>query len=283
MKRISAIGIAVLAGSALLLLVPAEPAEADGPGGQIVVTPGDQTGAFELPSVGVGATSPGRPGSSAQAASTSQANSPGAEGDAASPQDPGPGVPCMYDYAGGMEAYNEACVRPHVAEGAQQPSANQLAIQAYRQLALPRPVPHFSPDVTTPSGPATIIGEHTWLWTDKNTWALQSKRVQAGAVWAEVTAMATKLMFNSGAGRSISCPGPGTVYTTAAGLHVPSPDCDYVFDEPSARVDAMFAIQWTVRWTGSTGTAPVGGSLPDMTSRAAAGFAVVEIQALNAS
>jgi hypothetical protein len=66
-------------------------------------------------------------------------------------------------------------------------------------------------------------------------------------------------------------------------LHAASPDCDYVFDQPRDHVDATFAIQWTVRWTGSTGAAPAGGTLPDMTSRAATSFTVAEIQALNAS
>ncbi|EWM15268.1 hypothetical protein [Kutzneria sp. 744] len=269
------IGIMVLTGSVLMAL-PAEHASADGPGGQIVVTPGDQTGVFGSPSIGAGASSSGSPGLSGHAAGASS-------GPATAPQEPGVGFPCMYDAAGGMAAYYEACGRPHGAQDAPQPTPGQLAAQAYQLLVLPRPAPHFSPNVRAHSGQATIVGEHTWLWTAKNVWAPQAKRVQAGAVWAEVTATPTTLVFAPGSGRLLSCAGPGTEYIATAGLHAASPDCDYVFDQPRDHVNAVFAIQWTVRWTGSTGAAPAGGTLPDMTSRTAVGFAVAEVQSLNVS
>jgi hypothetical protein len=90
-------------------------------------------------------------------------------------------------------------------------------------------------------------------------------------------------MVTPGGDRTISCAGSGTAYTAAAGLHAASPDCGYVPDRPHARAEATFAIEWVVRWTGSTGASPAGGTLPPMTSRATTSFAVVEIQSLNAS
>lgn len=188
----------------------------------------------------------------------------------------------MYDISGGLEAYLKQCLGVQATDGTARPTPGQLAAQAYKLLVLPLPAPHFSPDVTVSTGQATIVGEHMWWWTDKNTWAAQSRRVQAGAVWAEVTATPTKLVFAPNAGESAACIGPGTAYTTAVGLHAPSPDCDYVFERPRDHIDATFAIQWSVRWTGSTGAAPAGGTLPDMTSRAKAGFAVAEVQSLTA-
>jgi hypothetical protein len=171
----------------------------------------------------------------------------------------------------------------HLPAGAALPSPEQLAQQAYKLLVLPTPTPHFSPDLTTSGGRATVVGEHTWLWTDKASWTVQSKRVQAGPVWAEAVATPTKFVFTPNTDRALACNGPGTAYTAAAGLHVPSPDCDYVFDQPRDHVNAVFAIQWTVRWTGSTGTAPAGGTLPDMTSRTSIPLVAAEVQALNAS
>ncbi|MFI9389135.1 hypothetical protein [Kutzneria sp. NPDC052558] len=188
----------------------------------------------------------------------------------------------MYDTSGGMEAYLKECLGITDTATAAQPSPEQLAVQAYRQLVLPLPVPHFSPDLQTAHGPATVVGEHTWLWIDKAGWAVQSKRVHAGAVWSEAVATPTKLLFMPSADRPLPCPGPGTAYSASAGLHGASPDCDYIFVRPRDHVDATFAIQWSVRWTGSTGAAPAGGTLPDMTSRAVLGFAVEEVQSLNA-
>jgi hypothetical protein len=297
MRRVSMVGIAVLTGS-VLAVIPVDRARAGEPGGQITVAPGDQSGVFGQPSVGIGAASPGSSAASGNVASSGGSGSP---------------VACVFEPAGqiasemfaagtpgyagnvaggGSKGYFLVCNGVHEGwlngpdqfpAGAALVTPEQLAQQAYQLLVLPLPVPHFSPDVRTSSGLATVVGEHTWVWTDKNTWAAQSKRVQAGAVWAEVTATPTKLVFTPGADRPLACAGPGTAYTTAAGLHAASPDCDYVFEQPRDHVEATFAIQWSVSWTGSTGTAPAVGTLPPMTSRAAAGFAVAEIQSLNAS
>lgn len=51
------------------------------------------------------------------------------------------------------------------------PTAGELAAQAFEQLRLPRPVPRYSPDAHLADGQsATIVGEHTWLWTDRRVW-----------------------------------------------------------------------------------------------------------------
>lgn len=97
MRRKRRVGIIALACSAMLLAA-ASGARADGSGGQIVVTPGDQTGAFELPSVGVGVASPGGTGSSGSAVGSGQASPAGSQASAENPQDPGPGFQCMYSY-----------------------------------------------------------------------------------------------------------------------------------------------------------------------------------------
>jgi len=298
MRRTSAVSIVVLT-SSMIILVSAGGASADGPGGQVVVAPVDPGGVFVNPGVGIGAASPG---------------GPAASGNTASPGGSSPAVTCVFEPAdkttsdmfaagtpgyagtvagGGSTGYYLVCNGVHegwfngperLPSGAGElVSPEQLAQQAYRLLVLPLPTPHFSPDLHAPTGRATVVGEHTWIWTDKASWAVQSKRVQAGPVWAEAIATPTKLLFTPNTDRPLACGGPGTAYTPAAGVHAASPDCDYVFERPRDHVDATFAIQWTVRWTGSTGTAPAGGTLPPMTSRATAEFAVMDVQSLNAS
>ncbi|TCO49638.1 hypothetical protein [Actinocrispum wychmicini] len=151
---------------------------------------------------------------------------------------------------------------------------------------MPLPVPEHSPDLRLADGrSATVVGEHTWIWTDRSAWAEQSKRVAAGSVWAEVTAIPVRLSFDTAVSIPVSCPGPGTAYDRRYGLHAASPDCDIVFitssyGQPGDQVNATYRITWRVTWVGSTGTAPASGTLPTMTSQATTTLAVAEAQAL---
>ncbi|MCO1575185.1 hypothetical protein M8C13_05350 [Crossiella sp. SN42] len=272
----------------------------------ITVVPGDLFGHIGAPTVDLGATAPGQPGRPGRGASA-----PGGRG--------GPAPVCTYTRAAhspsemfgkyrewhagslggdGKVAYTRTCngmtsgwvTGPTPAPGAAPvpilPNPAELAARAYEQLVLPLPVPRLSPDVHLGDGRrATVVGEHTWLWTEPRVWRPQVERVQAGPVWAEVTATPTALSFDSGMGQNRSCTGPGTPYTRAAGLHAASPDCDFVYPrsthgQPGGQVRTRFAITWSVSWTGSTGTAPAGGRLPEMVSRAELPLAVVEAQAL---
>jgi hypothetical protein len=168
------------------------------------------------------------------------------------------------------------------------PTPAELAQEAYSQLRLPLPTPEHSPDLRLADGRrAVLVGEHTWLWTDPARFRPQSRRVQVGPVWAQVTATPIGLTFEPGDGApSISCPGPGTPFAPGRyGSHAASPTCDYQYVRSSADaaggvVSAEYGITWRVRWTGAAGATPAGGQLPDMTSRAATSFAVAEAQAL---
>ncbi|MGC7093955.1 hypothetical protein ACPZ19_04765 [Amycolatopsis lurida] len=169
------------------------------------------------------------------------------------------------------------------------PAPAQLAAQAFDRLTLALPVPRHSPDVRLPDGrDATIVGENTWIWTDRSVWKPATERVQTGPVWAEVTAQPSGMTFTSGMGDSLSCTGPGTPYDRSHGLHAASPDCGFVYTrssvgQPNDQATAEWTIQWSVSWVGSDGTADVGGDFPQMSSRAAATFAVAEVQALRAN
>lgn len=171
------------------------------------------------------------------------------------------------------------------------PTAGELAREAYAQLRLPGPTPDHSPDLRLADGrSAVLVGEHTWVWTDLSRFRLQSRRLQVGPVWAEVAAVPVGLSFDPGNGDAVvSCSGPGTAFVASRyTAHSPSPTCGYVYSRSSAGwpggvVTAEYGITWRVRWTGSTGSTPEGGQLPDMTSRTTTSFAVAEAQALGTS
>ena len=303
--RATPLGAFCLVGSSILL---SSPAHAAGPpssdDGQVIVVPGDSSGLIAPPHIDmraleqrgqapVGPGGPGRKptGRGGRAAGNSSGVPPGCflggfgAGGAPGAGRPGgsafgvrclPSLPASDVLAGGSAA-------PPL------PSPAELAAEAFEQLQLPLPVPRHSPDVRLPDGrDATIVGENTWIWTDRGVWKPAVRRVQVGPVWAEVTATPVGMMFNSGIGGSMRCSGPGTPYDRQYGLHSASPDCGFVYTrsslgQPGDETSAEWAIQWSVSWVGSDGAAAVGGDFPQMLSRARATFAVAEVQALRAN
>jgi hypothetical protein len=170
------------------------------------------------------------------------------------------------------------------------PTPGQLAREAYAQLRLPAPTPEHSPDLRLADGRAAVlVGEQTWLWTDRSRFQMRSRRIGVGSVWAEVTATPVELSFDPGDGAPVlSCAGPGTPFVVGRDpQHAASPTCNYQYQQSSAakpggEVAAEWGITWRVRWTGAAGAAAASGQLPDMTSRTRAAFAVAEGQALGA-
>ena len=297
-------------GVALVLSGPASSGLADpdpGPGGRVVVTPSDPGGKYGPPAVDVGVGTPGQEAAAAGRGARGSAGGGGCSYSAAPDLErwsrglPGRLVPGGRDQVGPTSRlYAEVCPGRPVSyvwlgaaqvPGATPPTPEKLAQQAYAQLRLPLPTPEHSPDLLLADGRAAVlVGEHTWVWTDRSRFRSQSRRLRVGPVWAEVTATPVGLSFDPGNGDPIlSCRGPGTAFVPGrSGPHAPSPTCDYLYsrssaDAPGGVVTVEYGIRWQVRWTGSTGAAPAGGQLPDMTSRAATSFAVAEAQAVGTS
>ncbi len=311
--RATSIGLVCLIGGAVVLVTPQAhatvPPTADD--GQVIVVPGDSSGLVAPPTVDMEALrqrgqAPVRPGGPGRKSSSQDRRA--ATGNGA--LEPSDGLPAGCSLGGfgvggspgvgrpGGSAFGIRCLpSPAVDELAASggpaapplPTPAELAARAFEQLRLPLPVPRHSPDVRLPDGrAATIVGENTWIWTDRSVWKPAVERVQAGPVWAEVTATPTGMTFNSGSGGSTSCSGPGTPYDRSHGLHADSPDCGFVYTrssvgQPNDQTTAEWAIQWSVSWIGSDGTGSVGGDFPLMQSRARATFAVAEVQALRAN
>ncbi|GAA3588369.1 hypothetical protein GCM10022222_86150 [Amycolatopsis ultiminotia] len=295
-----------MATSGILLAHPGTAAADGQDDGQVIVTPSDPAGRYSPPGVDMrvlesqgeapverspGAAQDRQSGAGGNSKPKSPSGLPpgcflGGFGAGAGPRGNGPaggafGVRCM-------PSLREDPAPADAADAPPVPSPAELAAQAFEQLRLPLPVPRHSPDVRLPDGrAATIVGENTWLWTDRSVWKPAARRVQVGAVWAEVTAVPTGMTFTSGTGGSTSCSGPGTAYQRSFGTHAASPDCGFVYTRssyglPGEQARAEWSIAWSVHWTGSDGATNVGGDFPQMLSRASATFAVAEVQALRA-
>ena len=267
----------VLVGLVAGALLPV-PAFADG----VVVVPGDAQGYYGSPTIGLGAAAGGTP-----------ARQEGSGSHHSSGEDPAgiPGPPpgLSWSAPNGAPSWFTAAPEFHFPDFSEPttPSPARLAAQAADQLQLPLPVPRHSPDLRLSDGrAATLVGEHTWFWTEPSQWRPVHRRIQAGPAWVAVTATPQTLSLHPGTSQDpVSCPGPGTPYDRSFGLHTASPDCDIVFErsssgQPREQVQARWVITWDVSWRGFDGTGPTGGTLPPMTSRAGADLTVAEAQAL---
>jgi hypothetical protein len=156
-----------------------------------------------------------------------------------------------------------------------------LAQQQWQQLAPPA----LNAATAPPRGSDGLVGLPEWFWVPRGQWQpITSPIAQAGAVWAQVTATPSRLVFTPGAGLSpVSCAGPGTRYKP----HLPAPAqhtaCSYTYTQssdglPGGVYAASVSITWTATWRGSGGT---GGVLPAKTSTTQIPLPVAEAQALN--
>lgn len=165
-------------------------------------------------------------------------------------------------------------------------TAVQLARQALTTLTLPRPVPPSSPSGArlADGRPYTVVQVPTWYWTTPASYQPKTARAAVGPVFAQVTVTPVALTFAPGdAGSTVTCPGPGKVWTAQSGQWAHAPGgCEYSYPRstygyPGGQLTATYAIIWTAVWTGSGGT---GGSFPDVTTTATSRFAVAEAQAV---
>jgi len=162
-----------------------------------------------------------------------------------------------------------------------------LAVAAFGELVMPRPVPARYPSGTlkTNGHPYTIVNANTWFWTDPALWQPVSKTVTAGAVWGKATASPARLTFTPGDGsRPVSCPGPGSPWKAnqQTWLAPVNPQgCSYRYPDSSLgvggddQVTASYAISWNVTWSGSDGSS---GTFNNMQTSTTSRFAVAEVQ-----
>jgi hypothetical protein len=294
--------LAATAACALAVWLPAGSAAARD-SDPIVVAPGDPDARYQPPTIEIGVTVPGRPGASDLAGSRA-GGSPVCtwvvepEMEAWVRRLPGrlptPGVDRVDPRAHLLARVCDGVVTgyawssPAGTVATTLPSPAELARDAYALLRLPVPLPRRSPELRLADGrPAVLVGEHTWVWTDRSVFTPRARRLQVGPVWVRVTAMPIGLEFDPGDGSpAVGCAGPGTPFVTGReALHAPSPTCDVVYrrssaGQPGGVVSGVWAIRWRVSWVGGTAVSAESGALQDLMSQIAAAFAVAEAQAL---
>jgi hypothetical protein len=176
---------------------------------------------------------------------------------------------------GGVTLVNDATGAPAV-------TPQQLSQIAIGELIIPELTAQTAP----PRGHDGLVGLPEWFWIPARVWgAVHSPRVTAGPVWAQATAVPTKIIFNPGGGLPrVTCNGPGTAYKAGVPLADQHTACSYTYNQPSARQPgnayaASVTVLWNVFWVGSGNAGgQVAAGRPvstPMTLRVAAGEALV--------
>jgi hypothetical protein len=104
-----------------------------------------------------------------------------------------------------------------------------------------------------------------------------SATASAGAVSATATATPTKVVWNLGDGKEVTCDGPGTPYAVADPNE--TTNCSYTWSQ-SGSYQVTATLYWSVTWTAAG--APGGGNLGLQPGPAAqVAVTVTESQAIN--
>lgn len=139
-----------------------------------------------------------------------------------------------------------------------------MALEARDRLVLPIPTPTVRPLIHFEGGrTGGVTGAPSWLWTDPSHWSPRgeplTRRVQAGPVWATVSAAAVRMVWRPGDGSTVTCLTAGTPLTDPNQGMNGSPDCGYTYrrtsaTQPGGVYRVQVSITWAVTWVGSDGT-----------------------------
>lgn len=167
----------------------------------------------------------------------------------------------------------------------------ELAQQAVDQLPLPTPQARHNPD-RMDGRPQTVVGIATWWWVGAASFRSITHTVQAGPVWATVTARPVSTFWRSGSAHAddVRCAGAGTAYDPSRPADEQHTDCFTVYQRSSASqpqtgpdpndrfFTATVTVAWQVTWVGAGGAS---GALPPLTRTSTFPIAVAEVQTVN--
>jgi hypothetical protein len=125
------------------------------------------------------------------------------------------------------------------------PTAAELAAQAAAELRLTNPAIGSSP---VPGSPE-LVGVPLWVWADSSSWSPQSATATAGIISVTATATPVSVRWSFGDGTSITCEGPGTVYSPSDGASASSPTCGHTYTTPG-QFTLTATVTWNVTWAG---------------------------------
>jgi hypothetical protein len=149
----------------------------------------------------------------------------------------------------------------------------QLARRAYERIPITPPKVLTAP----PRGQDGLVGLPHWFYLDEGQWAAKSKRLHAGAIWAEATATPQRMTIDTGDDRTLTCDGPGVAYDASRPAALQRSTCSHRYLQPARARQVTVSVTWRGTWRGSGGE---GGALPPITRSVTFPIRVVEAQAL---
>ncbi|MDQ0847645.1 putative membrane protein [Streptomyces sp. V1I6] len=137
--------------------------------------------------------------------------------------------------------------------------------------------------ITPKPGGKGVVGMPVYLWTEKGpeTYGPNVASASAGGITVTATAKVSRIVWNMGDGKTITCTTAGTPYKAAYGKK-PSPDCGHRYSAPSSttgsgKFHVTATSTWTIDWEATSGQT---GQLTE-TRDSAVDITVAEVQVLN--
>ncbi|MEV8515880.1 hypothetical protein [Dactylosporangium sp. NPDC051484] len=148
-----------------------------------------------------------------------------------------------------------------------------LARQARARLDLPAAVIK-----TNPPGDQ-LVNLPVWLALEPTSWKSQSATASVPGVSVTATARPVQASWSMGDGTTVSCAGPGTVWSAGTDPVKASPDCGHIYRRSSAAAaGGIYTVKVTVIWEVTWAGAGQSGSVPGLTTTGQARTRVQESQ-----
>lgn len=139
------------------------------------------------------------------------------------------------------------------------PSVQALLQQALTQAAL------IEPSVVLDPPGKQIVNEPSWLAINPGDWHAVVASASAGAVTATVTANPEAVVWNTGDGHGITCPGPGVIYDASEPATEQSTYCAYTWTTSSAgEPGGAYTLTATIEYEVTTAVAGAADPTPDL-------------------
>ncbi|MFG2878780.1 ATP/GTP-binding protein [Streptomyces sp. NPDC048337] len=138
--------------------------------------------------------------------------------------------------------------------------------------------------ITPRPGGKGVVGMPVYMWTatGTETYGPNTASASVGGITVTATARVSKIVWNMGDGKTVTCTTPGTPYKPEFGK-TPSPDCGHRYDKPSSTTGSgTFHVTatstWSIDWQVTGGAQ--GGQLTEIRT-SAVDINVAEVQVLN--
>lgn len=127
----------------------------------------------------------------------------------------------------------------------------EAGAKAVARLKLPTLKARIGPDPSENEWGMIPVGYPVWLFADGETSLSDSDEVEELSVSLE--AELTSMTFDMGDGTTVTCQGPGTVYSGDVEPATPSPTCGHTYQQVPQGMAKSYTVtataHWTVTWT----------------------------------